>query len=164
MKLRIQNKINLLAGGSKVLDENGELVYAVKGKIISPTRKKKIYDKDGNLLYIVRNKYWRFLTRKCIIYDGNKKKIAKIKDKPFSFKGLFFVENYKEEIKFEGAFLDPMMAIYANDKVVGTLTRNIKLFGDAFELDALDEYAPFLTALVIGIDNIQDSYSNNKLD
>ena len=156
MKLYIKNKLNLLAGGSKVLDENGQEVFNVKGKMISPTRKKKIYDKDGNLLFIVRNKYWKFLTRKCIIYDGNKKKIARIKDKPFSFKGLYFVEGYKEEIKFEGAFLDPMMAIHAGDRIIGTLTRNIQLFGDAFELDALDEYAPFLTALVIGIDNICD--------
>lgn len=158
MKLRIKNKIDFLIGGSKVLDESGQEVYNVKGKIISPTRKKKIYDKNGNLLYIVRNKYWRFLTRRSIIYDANKKKIAIIKDKPFTFRGLFFVENYTEEIKFEGAFLDPMMAIYANGKIIGTLTRNLQLFGDAFELDTLDEYAPFLTALVIGIDNIMDTY------
>ena len=157
MKLRIKNKFDIFAEGSKVLDENGNLVYNVKGKFISPTRKKKIYNTDGQLLFIIRNKFWHAFTRKCLIYDGNKKLVAYIKNKPFSFKDKFIVEGYAEEIKFEGAFFDRTMAIYAGDRVIGTVRRDFTLFLDAFELDALDDYAPFLTALVIGIDNITDS-------
>ena len=46
--------------------------------------------------------------------------------------------------------------ILKNGEVVGTIRREINLVADSFELDAKDEDAQFLVALVIAIDNIGD--------
>ena len=40
---------------------------------------------------------------------------------------------------------------------MGTIRRQVNLIADSFELDAKDEDAQFLVALVIAIDNITDN-------
>ena len=145
-----------MGDGSKVLDENQNPVYRVKGKVFSITRKKFIYDMQGNLLFTIRNKWFNWFVHKAYIYDANKNKIATVKDKFFNVNKEYFVQDYKDEIKLDGKFFSLTCNILKNGEVVGTIRREINLVADSFELDAKDEDAQFLVALVIAIDNIGD--------
>ncbi len=93
-----------MGDGSKVLDENQNPVYKVKGKVFSITRKKFIYDMQDNLLFTIRNKWFNWFVHKAYIYDANKNKIATVKDKFFNVNKEYFVQDYKDEIKLDGKF------------------------------------------------------------
>lgn len=159
MKVYIKNKILSWGGGSDVLGEDEQVLYKVKGKVFSPTRKKRIYDKDGNLLYIVRNKWFNWFVDSAYIYDANKNKIAKVKDKFLNFNNEYFITGYKDEIKIEGKFFSLTSQILKNGEVFGTIRRQRFTILDSFELEAKEEDIPFLIALIIAIDNITDKKS-----
>ena len=156
MKVYIKNKIISWGGGSTVLDENKNEIYKVKGKVFSPTRKKRVCDMQGNVLYTVRNKWFNWFVHSAYVYDANKNKIARVKDKFFNIKPEFFVTGYQDEIKVEGSFLSFTSSIIRNGEVIGTIRRQAFTILDSFELEAKEEDIPFLIALVIAIDNIVD--------
>ena len=156
MKVSIKNKFWSIGGGSKVLDENKQPVFQVKGRPFSITRVKYVCDKDGKRLYKVRNKWINWFIHKAYIYDANKTKIATVKDKWFNVKQEYFIMGYKDEIKVEGKFFGLSCQILRNGEVIGKITRKIAIINDAFELEANEEDIPFLIALVIAIDNITD--------
>ncbi|MCM1043801.1 MAG: LURP-one-related family protein [Corallococcus sp.] len=159
MKLQIKNKFTSLRGSSVVKDENQNDICQVKGKFFSITKKKKILDANGNLQYIVRNKWFNFLLHSAYIYDANKNKVAKVKRK-LSMKQNYIVEGYQDEIRVDGTFIGYSMEVYKDEILIGSIKRQINLV-DSFILDvAEDKDAPFLIALVIAIDNIQDNASN----
>lgn len=167
MKLFIKNKIMTIGGGSFVVDENDVQKYKVKGKWLSPTKKKKIYDMEGNLLYIVRNKYWHFLKRVCFIYNSEKEKIMQLGYKKLSFRNDFFVEGYKDEIAFKGKlfqFPNINMQIEKNGETIGTLVKDFTFVRDAYTLDIeKEDDAALFVAFTIAIDNIFDvRRGNNK--
>ncbi len=157
MKVFIQNKFFSLGGSSTVKDENEKDVFRVKGKLFSPTKKKKIYDMNGNLLYVVRNKFFNFFhwfTDKAFIIQ-NKEKIATVKF-GLNNAGSYIVENYKDEIHTEGKFFSTHTNILRNGEIMATIDRNKVTFTDYFALDANEEDIPFLIAFIIAIDNIKD--------
>ncbi len=156
MKVYIKNKFWSIGGGSKVLDENKQPVFQVKGRPFSITRVKYVCDKDGKRLYKIRNKWINWFIHKAYIYDSNKTKIATVKDKWFNVKQEYFIMGYKDEIKVEGKFFGLSCQILRNGEVIGKITRKITIINDAFELEANEEDIPFLIALVIAIDNITD--------
>ena len=68
----------------------------------------------------------------------------------------YFVLGYKDEIKIQGKFFGRTTQILKNGEIVGTITRQITIVNDAFELETNEEDLAFLVALVIAIDNITD--------
>ena len=162
MRLFIKNKIFTLSGSSFVLDEKGNKVFKVKGKwgLFSPTHKKKIIDKDGNLRYIVRNKFWRFISTSCFLYDDSKQKIAMLTNNDFDIRSRYVLKGYQDEIVIKGNFSEfPKftMDIEKNGKNIGKITRDFTIIRDSFVLDIFDDTEDaFLVALVIAIDNIAD--------
>ncbi|MBQ8844774.1 MAG: LURP-one-related family protein [Clostridia bacterium] len=162
MKVYIKNKLISIGGASKVLNENEQEVFHVKGKVFSPTRKKTITDKDGKVLYYVRNKWFNWFVHRAYILDENKQKIATVKDKLFTVRNKFFVENYKDEIRVEGNFMSLTSKIYRGEDEIGTIKRKFFALTDSFELEADEQDIPFLTALVIAIDNISDKRMGQK--
>ena len=155
--LLIKNKFWSLRGNSVVNDISGAPAFEVKGTF-SLWRKKKIYDTEGNLLYIVRNKMIRFFMNSCYIYDGNKTKIARLKQKFHLLKGEFVLLGYKDEYAIDGTLgllSERNMTITRNGEVIGEAGR--KGATDSFYLTAYhDEDAAFLVALIVAIDNIID--------
>lgn len=165
MKIFIKNKLFSLGGSSIAEDENHNRVFKIKGKwvLFSPTRKKKIYDKDGKLLFVVRNKWFNWWNTRAYIFDNKKQKIATLKNMPRLTDGAkFVVEDYKDEISFDGKFFSGKMNILKNGEVVGTIIRDFNLVRDSFSLESSEENIEFLTALVIAMDNILDKNSRNK--
>lgn len=157
MRVFIKNKLISLGGSSAVVDENSKPVYNVKGKFLSPTRKKFIKDLQGNKLYILRNRWFNWFIHKVYIYDAKTKtKVATVKDKWFNVHKEYFVEGYEDKLSTEGNFLSLSTTIYKNDTPIGQIKRQITLIRDAFCLEADEKDIPFLIALVIAIDNITD--------
>ena len=111
---------------------------------------------DGNVLYTVRNKWFNWFVHSAYIYDANKNKIAKVKDKWFNVKREYIIEGYESEISIQGNFFSLTSEIIRNNEVIGTIRRQITFIQDAFEVEASEEDMPFVIALVIAIDNITD--------
>lgn len=154
MKVTIKNKFLSLGGNSSVKNENGEDVFFVKGRFLSPTHVKWVCDKEGHKLYKVRNKWFNFINERAYVYEG-KTKVAKVKHPLFSGK-KFVVEGYKDEILIDGDFLSANSTITKNGAPVGTITREFAVVNDTFTLEAEETEMPFMIALVIAIDNILD--------
>ena len=161
MKLYIKNKLITLRGSSTVKDESGSDVFVVKGAFFTVTHKKRIKDTDGKLLYKVRNKWINVFTHSAYIFDGEGKKVAKVKRK-FGFKHEFVVEGYSDEITVKGDFLSWTLDVYHNGEQIGTIRREFALT-DSFVLETSTENdAAFMVALVIAIDNISDNMANSN--
>lgn len=162
MRLSIKNKLVSIGGASKVLDEEGNLKYKVKGKVFSITKKKKICDVEGNVLYRVRNKFWHgWFNRYAFIDDAEGNRVAKLKLK-WGLGKRFYIEGYQDEISVEGNFWGWNYSINKNGEAVGRLSKRIDLV-DHFMLDIENEEdAPFLVAVVIGIDNIYDKQAEDN--
>lgn len=158
MKVYIENKVLSLRGSSSVKDENKNDVYFVKGKLISPTHKKLIMDKDKKVLYIVRNKWFNFFSRSAYIYDGEKTKVAKVKNPPFT--NRYVVQGYKDEIEVKGDFFAVNSSIIRNGETMGTIKKDFTFLYDSFQLEASEEDLPLMVALVIAVDNIMDKRTN----
>ena len=158
MKLYVKNKFGSIGGSSKVLNENNEPAYKVKGRVFSITRKKRICDLDGNVLYRVRNKYWHFFLKSAFIYDADGEKIVTVKRK-LRLKNDYSVQGTQDEIKIDGTIFGWNFKVIKNGEIIGTIKRNFTVFVDAFELDVDNpDDAPFMIALVIAIDNITDRH------
>lgn len=162
MKVYIKNKLLSLSGKSDVVDVNGNPVYNVKGRVISPTRVKRVCDLAGNRLYKVRNRFFNIIVHSSFIYDENGKKIAKVKSKLFS--PDFDIKMYDDSsMHVDGKWFSLSATIVKNDVPVAIVRRQFDqvrdLFRDAFELETGEKDMPFMIALVIAIDNICDNRS-----
>ena len=100
MQLYFKNKLMTIGGSSTVVDQDQNIVYKVKGRIISPTKYKKIYDQDGKLLFIVKNKLVRFFNTTVFIMDAKKNKLATVTQKYFSV-GKYEVKDSEDEIEIQ---------------------------------------------------------------
>lgn len=156
MKLFIKNKIFSLGGGSEVLDATGKPAFVVKGKVFSFTKKKKIFDANNKLLFTIKNRFFNFFSHKVYIYDADGERVATIKKNKWSFNLNYKIEDTPEQMEIVGKFFDPESKIVRNGEVVGTITRQITFIADSFQLEASEEDIAFMTALVIGLDNLVD--------
>lgn len=162
MKVFIKNKLISWGGSSTVLNEQEQPIFNVKGKIFSPTKKKFMYDMNGKLLYIIRNKWWTFMSDKVLIYNADKERIACIKKNRFSWNLKYQIEDTIDNMSIEGKFFSGKSNIMRNGQPVGVITRKFTIVNDAFTLEADESDIPFLTALVIGFDNLKDQKENNR--
>ena len=85
MQLAIRNKWISLLGSSVVKDLEEKDVLKVKGKFWTFTRKKFVQTLEGETKYIVRNRFWHFFVWRALICNPDKKIVATIRRKVFSF-------------------------------------------------------------------------------
>ena len=160
MKLFIKNNLVSLRGNSFVVDEEGNQVFKIKGKFFTVTNKKRVYDMDDNLLYVIRDKYWKFFSTSCFVFDADREKIAKLSNSDWDFKNKFKVLGYKDEIVISGNLSKwpaLKMEINRNGELIGSLTKDFTIIRDAYTLDIIsEEDAPLFVALTIAVDNIFD--------
>jgi len=156
MKLYYRNKLIAFGDDSKVCDENGELVYKIDGKMLSPTKKKKIYDKDKNLQFVVRNKFWQGgWTKYALMYDAEKNLIATLSSKDYG-REEFKIQGYKDELIVSRKAFTLEFKVLKGEEVVATVTRDLVAFKDAFVIDGPEEEMPFLVALVATMEGLID--------
>lgn len=161
MKVFIKNKLISIGGSSDVFDERKESIFKIKGKVVSPTKKKIMYDKNGNLLYIIRNRFWNFFADKVFVYDAQKNKVATIKKGKFSFSAKYQIQDCVDSMEINGKIFSRTSKIIRNGQEVGVITREFSFIEDAYSLEAEEQDIPFLTALVIAFDNLRDKIQDD---
>lgn len=155
MILHIKNKLISLGGGSVVKDDMGREMFRVKGKVFSPTKKKYICDMDGNRLFTVRNKFWHFIKNKALIYNADGERVAKVRDRWFSFS--MEITDCEDDLDMQSNGLFRGRSIFKNGKELATWHYEVDLLRDAYRLEVFDESeAAFLVAMVIAVDKILD--------
>lgn len=158
MKLLIKNKSISLSGKSTVTNEQGEVVYKVKGNIFSnifKVHKKVIKDANGKKLFVVRDKFWHAPFHKSAVIFANGKKLAVVTTSHY-IKNGFEVKGATQPIKVEGTGWN--LDIILGEEKIGHIEPPEHLtFNDSYVLETFDDSdAPFLVAMVIAIDNIHD--------
>ncbi len=161
MKVFIKNKLISLGGSLEVFNEQKEIIYKIKGKIISPTRKKKMYDKNRNLLYTIRNKFWHFFVNKVFVYDANNNKIATLVKNKFSINKNFEIQTETGLIEIKGEFFKRNSQILKDGVQIGIVHDDFNFIADTFTLEAEEQDIPFLVALVVALDNLRDKAREN---
>lgn len=150
-----------IGGGSEVLDENGQVIFTVKGKVFSWTKKKKIFDMSGALLYTVRNKFWHFLTNKVFVINAQGERVATIKKHRWSVSRNYELITPDNDMAIEGKIFSRTSSIMKGGEVLGTIVNDITIVNDAFTLEADEKDIAFCTAIVIAFDNMKDKLSDN---
>ncbi|MCQ2792052.1 MAG: hypothetical protein MJ208_00855 [Bacilli bacterium] len=175
MELVIKNKLMSLTGGSKVLNEKGELVYKVKGSWASNTFSKKykktVVDLNKKVYYKVCNKRIHgLIKRSALIYDASGNQVAKVTEGDI-LKGGYEIEGTTEKMDIIGRLI-PEAEIKLAGKKIGTISiPGMKKVGpgyvvthvtDQFKVTFDDpEDGPFMVALVVAIDNIIDAHQRS---
>ncbi len=159
MVLYVKNKFISLGDSSFAVDENGNNVFQIQGKVFSPTKKKFVYDTAGNLLYTVRNKYWHLFMKKALIYDASGKKYAKVKERFFS--PAMLIKNCPDQLEMVTKGLFKGITVIKNGKEIGKWSFGSQTIGDVFRdsyrVEVYDDAeAALLVALTIAVDNIHD--------
>ena len=162
MIVHVKNKFISLGAGSDVVNDSNEPVFKVKGKWPSLRKRKYVCTLDGKRLYEVRNKFWHFIYPSAYIFDENKEKIAKVRKKIVTLRTQFFVEGNEHEYVIDGNWVGWNLSVTKDGVEIGKIKRDFNLFKDAFTIEAEEENMPFMIALVIAIDNMQDKASNKR--
>lgn len=158
MQVIIKNRFWTIGGSSEIKDVRGNVLYNVKGKIFSFTRKKLLQDLEGNTLYTIRNKFWHFFMKSAFIYDKDKNLVCQVKRK-FSIKSKFRILRTDKNYEINGTVFGWNFQILKDGVVWGIVSRNLA-WTDCFSLTAPDEDILFASALVIAMDNIIDRERN----
>lgn len=157
MKVFIKNKYFTFGGSSYVTDDAGRQIFKVKGKVFSFRRKKFIYDMDGNLLYRVQNRFFNFFVHHAYVFDANGEKLCTVKDRFFNIHKEYFILGTQDHYKIDGRFASLDSRITRNGEIIAFIHRDFNILRDSFQLEAKPEDIPFLTALLIAVDNICDN-------
>ena len=160
MRVFIENLWSLVSENSEVRNENFEPIFTVKGRVFfSISKKKSIYGRDGALLYTVRNNLLDLLFYRVNVTDADGKRVATVKKSVFDFSKRYKILNTEEQITVEGSIFEKGIYIMRNGQEIAHVTVN-SVFSpsrsDSYSLDADEKDIPFLTALVIAIDNLRD--------
>ena len=155
MKFYVENKLITIGGSSSIFDAENNEVYRVKGKIITLTQKKIFKDVEGNVLYKIRNSFIHApFIHSAFLCTAKGKKILKVKEKVGVGYKIIYGDN---DMDIEGKWFSLSSSIKENGNVIATVTRNLNLFVDKFEVETFDVEDPALClALVICMDNIAD--------
>jgi uncharacterized protein YxjI len=148
-----------LRGNSYVLDEYGNQVFQVEGKLFSLSVQKTLMDMQGRVLYVIRNKIFSPFLSTVYIYTPDNVFVASISRQVFSFRHQYVIEGVKDNLVFDGSLfsLHGRLTIYRGGMPIGTIHRQLFRLADSFVLNAdNNEDMPFLVALVIAHDNIHD--------
>ena len=158
MKVFIKNKLVSWGGGSDVTDISGNPVYKVKGRVLSIGRRKIMCDLDGNTLFVIRNRWLNPIRHKTYIKDADGNRIATVYSKAFDLTRLY-ADTEHGQYTVQGKFFGRNSSILRDGVQVAILERQFTVIKDAFSLEASPEDMPFMTALVIALDNLCDNRS-----
>lgn len=157
MQLAIRNKWISLRGSSVVKDLEEKDVLKVQGKFWTLTRKKFVQTLEGETKFVVRNRFWHFFAWRALILDPNKKVVATIRRKVFSFHDRYFINSDYGNFEIKGNILLFNYQILKDGQEIGHVARKISM-RDSYVLTIGDNEDPyFFVSLVIAIDNISDA-------
>ncbi len=144
MKLTLKQKVISLKESFTVMDEAGEPVYEVEGKLISVGHKLTVRDMAGSEAAYIHQKFFA-LTPKYFI-EVNEQPEAELKGHITLFKPHYTLETAQGDWDIRGDFAQHEYEMKRNGATVATVTRKWFTWGDTYLLDVPDD-ADALTAL-----------------
>ena len=115
-------------------------------------------DLDGNTLFVIRNRWLNPIRHKTYIKDADGNRIATVYSKAFDLTRLY-ADTEHGQYTVQGKFFGRNSSILRDGVQVALLERQFTVVADAFSLEASPEDMPFMTALVIALDNLCDNRS-----
>ena len=153
MKLALKQKVFSLKEAFTVMDEAGEPVYEVSGKLLSVGHKLTIRDMDGGEAAWIHQKVLSLVPKYFIGVSGRTE--AELKGHITLFKAHYTLETERGNWEIRGDFLEHEYRMERDGETVAAVTRKWLSWGDTYLLDVADD-ADVLTALgvMIAIDCI----------
>lgn len=154
MNLIIKQKILSWFDSYNIYDENGNVLYVVKGQL-SWGHKFIVFDSNGQELGCIKEKILSFLP----IYEiyKNNNKIGQIKRKFTLFKPKFYCDLGGYEI--EGNVWERKYQIKKNNNIVATINKKFLSLSDTYIIETSKEesFNVLLIAIAIDADNCNDN-------
>lgn len=162
MFIYVKNRFKGFSQKSFVFNEDGDKLFLIKGRLISPSNKTDICDMDGNKLFTVRNKIFPIFKNCVYIYDTSEKKklFCKIKIKSGKY---FKVVKCEHPITLNGNLEEGVAVSYDGEEVAYFEDYDIDektLITNSYELEIYDDIdcpalsVPLLSAMVVGMDEL----------
>jgi uncharacterized protein YxjI len=138
-----------------VKDEKGNDLFQVQGKVFSMKNKIDLMNMDGSTVLSAEKKMWSFVATYFILSPHNEQ-IAVVKRK-FGLKPNFSVSMGNEELTVNGSIFGHQFVIKNEGEEVVKISKKIISWGDAYEVDIVDEHhKELLLFVVIIIDQIME--------
>lgn len=154
-KLYIQQKVFKLTDHYPVIDENQNPVYYVDEEFHFLEKTYHVADMFGTHLFTVKKEPLALLPKFNIEFtDGNKIQL----ESHFTFFGKHIeVLPMSYDIRIEGEPFCYDFNVIQGNTTIGKIHRVFLSFGDAFEIEILDErYQSLMVGIMIAVDNILD--------
>lgn len=146
MKLALKQKVFSLKETFTVMDEAGESLYEVSGKLISMGHKLTVRDMDGQEVAYIHQKVLSLVPKYFIEADGQEE--VELKGHITLFKPHYTLETRQGKWEIRGDFFQHEYDMKRGDEVIATVTRKWLSWGDTYLLDVADD-RDALTALAV---------------
>ena len=158
MKLALKQKVFSLKEAFTVMNEAGEPVYEVSGKLISVGHKLTVRDLDGQEAAYIHQKVLSLVPKYFIEVNGQEE--VELKGHITLFKPHYTLEAEDGKWEIRGDFMAHEYEMKRGRDVVATVTKKWFSWGDTYLLDVADD-ADVLPALgvMLAIDCIESDTS-----
>ena len=154
MKLTLKQKVISLKESFTVMDEAGEPVYEVEGKLISVGHKLTVRDMAGSEAAYIHQKFFALTPKYFIEVNGQPE--AELKGHITLFKPHYTLETAQGDWDIRGDFAQHEYEMKRGKEVVATVTRQWLSWGDSYLLDVPnDEDAVTALCVMLAIDCVQ---------
>lgn len=151
MKLYIKQKMISLGDSYKVLDENENIIYSVKSKLLKMLAEMIICSKSGEELYTIKRKMTFMKPKYEILHQGNL--VALLENKSL-FKKEWIITTSSRDLQLKGSLFAYNMEISEGDNLLATISKKKMSLTDSYEINILDEsQADLVVTIVIALDN-----------
>ena len=154
MKLALKQKVFSLKESFTVLNEDGEAIYEVSGKMISLGHKLTVRDMEGQEAAYIHQKLLALVPKYFIAENGREE--AELKGHITLFKPHYTLETDGGKWEIRGDFMAHEYEMKRGKETVATVTKQWFSWGDTYLLEVEDD-ENVLTALsvMIAIDCVQ---------
>lgn len=157
MRYFIKQKVFSWRDRFTIKDHQERDAYYVEGEIFTLGKKLRMYDTNNQEVLYIEQKLWRLLSEFDLFRDNNLE--ATVKKEFHLFKNNYTI--YGPDWQVDGNFLAHDYVIREHGKVIADITKQWFSWGDAYEINILDESkSDILLGVVIVIDCVLASENN----
>jgi uncharacterized protein YxjI len=159
MKLYIRQKVFSWTDSFKVLDENGNQRYYVKGEFFSLGKRLHVFDEYDRSFAHIQQKLFTLLPQYSVYVGGDE--VARV-IREFSFiHPRYSIERFGETWTVEGRFWEHDYEILCGGRAIASIHKEWMTWGDSYEIDIdQDEHEIEVLMIALIIDCVMDATRN----